>query len=401
MCLACPHLLLISRNSTLYLVSAYSNFNTSFPAFGYRYRLQCSGSSLVVLIPPVSWRHHSKVSHSFFLSFAILPSFPLSSCLLVLSPLCHLCLRATFDDGPPLPTGHLRRRATFASGPPSPSGNLCLRATFNPHTSPLLFLFSLFFSDNIGDWIVSVLSGLQHLPSQPLSPSNFCFKFTPDAATQNSNILRDSGFDLHNALSSNKSSTLSFGSEFKPVAALELLLKHHPLWHRVKTGLEQGFQYAMEPISDTDRLAANHDGVLRGNHKSAALHPSALRTLIHDDVNRGYTLPITVPTLLQMKDSVWSPMGVVHQSTIDEHGAIVPKSRGTHDQTFQPTHGISVNDRISSNKLVDCTYGYTLRRILHAIVAYRLQHPHVPILISKIDFDKAYRRVHVSAWPWS
>ena len=153
----------------------------------------------------------------------------------------------------------------------------------------------------------------------------------------------------------------------------------------------------MEPISDTDRLAANHDGVLRGNHKSAALHPSALRTLIHDDVNRGYTLPITVPTLLQMKDSVWSPMGVVHQSTIDEHGAIVPKSRGTHDQTFQPTHGKSVNDRISSNKLVDCTYGYTLRRILHAIVAYRLQHPHVPILISKIDFDKAYRRVHVSA----
>ena len=165
----------------------------------------------------------------------------------------------------------------------------------------------------------------------------------------------------------------------------------------MKAGLEQGFQYAMEPISDTNRLAANHNGVLRGNHKSAALHPSALRTLIHDDVNRGYTLPITVPTLLQMKDSVWSPMGVVHQSTIDEHGAIVPKSRGTHDQTFQPTHGKSVNDRISSNKLVDCTYGYTLRRILHAIVAYRLQHPHVPILISKIDFDKAYRRVHVSA----
>ena len=68
-------------------------------------------------------------------------------------------------------------------------------------------------------------------------------------------------------------------------------------------------------------------------------------------------------------------MGVVHQSTINEHGAIVPKSRGTHDQTFQPTHGKLVNDRISSDELVDCTYGYTLRRILHAIVAYRLQHP--------------------------
>ncbi len=251
MCLACPHLLLISRNSTLYLVSASSNFNTSFPAFGYRYRLQCSGSSLVVLIPPVSWRHHSKVSHSFFLSFAILPFFPLSSCLLVLSPSGHLCLRAPSPSGilcprATLPTGTCRR-ATFAFGQALPSGHLADGhladgPPSNSHTSPLLFLFSLFFSDCLGDWIVSVLSGLQHLPSQPLLPSNFCFKFTPDAATHNSNILRDSGFDLHNALSSNKSSTLSFGSEFKPVAALELLLKHHPLWHRVKAGLEQGFQ---------------------------------------------------------------------------------------------------------------------------------------------------------------
>ena len=66
-------------------------------------------------------------------------------------------------------------------------------------------------------------------------------------------------------------------------------------------------------------------------------------------------------------------------------------------QTFKPTHGQSVYDRISSDKLFDCTYGYTICRILHAIVAYRLQHLHDPILISTIDFDRAYRRVYVSA----
>jgi len=68
-----------------------------------------------------------------------------------------------------------------------------------------------------------------------------------------------------------------------------------------------------------------------------------------------------------------------------------------YDQTFKPTHGQSVNDRISSDKLFDCTYGYTLRRLLHATVAYRLPHPHDPILISTIDFDRAYCRVYVSA----
>ena len=82
-----------------------------------------------------------------------------------------------------------------------------------------------------------------------------------------------------------RTTTLSFGSEFKPVAVLEFLLKHHPLCHRVKEGLEKGFQYALDPISETDRLAANQNGVLRGNHKSASLHPSTLRTHVRDDVN--------------------------------------------------------------------------------------------------------------------
>ena len=47
-------------------------------------------------------------------------------------------------------------------------------------------------------------------------------------------------------------------------------------------------------------------------------------------------------------------------TAINEHGAIIPKSRGTHDQIFQTTHGKSVNDRIFSDKLVDSTYGYIL-----------------------------------------
>ena len=53
-------------------------------------------------------------------------------------------------------------------------------------------------------------------------------------------------------------------------------------------------------------------------------------------------------------------MGGIHQSTINEHSDIVPKFRGTDNQTFQPTNGKSVNNHIFSDKLVDCTYGYTL-----------------------------------------
>ena len=131
---------------------------------------------------------------------------PLSSCLLVLSPRGTPHQQALFADRHPcllalafgcpglrasLPLGFLA--SWHADRHSSPMGAL------NPHSHFFSFLyFSLLLLDCIDDWIVFVLLGIQKLPSQPISKSNFCFKFNPDAAIHNSNILRDSGFNLHN-----------------------------------------------------------------------------------------------------------------------------------------------------------------------------------------------------------
>lgn len=59
--------------------------------------------------------------------------------------------------------------------------------------------------------------------------------------------------------------------------------------------------------------------------------------------------------------------------------------------------GTSVNRRLKNNDLQACMYGHCLLRVIHAIFFLRSKHPNIMILISKLDFKSAYRRLHY-AW---
>ena len=86
--------------------------------------------------------------------------------------------------------------------------------------------------------------------------------------------------------------------------------------------------------------------------------------------------------------------GLVTQSTLLETGERTEKSRLAHDQSFCITsHFASVNHRLNREAYPDLIYGFFLLRIIHFIVALRLQYPETPILISKYDFSDAYRRI--------
>ena len=45
--------------------------------------------------------------------------------------------------------------------------------------------------------------------------------------------------------------------------------------------------------------------------------------------------------------------------------------------------------------LHECVYSHCLRRILHGIHCQQIEYPHTSILISKMDLDVAYRRLHM------
>ena len=92
-------------------------------------------------------------------------------------------------------------------------------------------------------------------------------------------------------------------------------------------------------------------------------------------------------------------MGTVAQQSIDEDRNPLPKIRMTHDQSFtsELENIESVNQRVIPSSLSKCVYGFTLRRLAHAIVALRWFFLLIEILIGKLDFKSAYRRMHLHA----
>ena len=86
--------------------------------------------------------------------------------------------------------------------------------------------------------------------------------------------------------------------------------------------------------------------------------------------------------------------GLVTQLTLSETGERKEKSRLTYDLSFCITsHFALVNRRLNRDAYPDLIYGFCLLRIIHFIVALRLQFPETPILISKYNFSDAYRRI--------
>ena len=106
-------------------------------------------------------------------------------------------------------------------------------------------------------------------------------------------------------------------------------------------------------------------------------------------------LPITVESIKKLVGAAVIPIGVAQQTSINEKGERYTKRRTTHDASFSPPFGKSINDRMLTDCLEPCFYGHCLIRILHAIHAMRISFPDMVILLIKCDLDAAYRRLHV------
>jgi hypothetical protein len=134
----------------------------------------------------------------------------------------------------------------------------------------------------------------------------------------------------------------------------------------------------------------------RGNHKSTKTGHTFLQSILLEEVQRGWQLPLPKGTHLKIPRSVLGPLGLAHQTTIDEQGHPMEKKRLTHDQSSNvvPTKHRSVNNRVIHEELTPCRYGSALIRFNHFIVDLRLKHPNSRILLTKADLKAAYRRMH-------
>ncbi len=182
----------------------------------------------------------------------------------------------------------------------------------------------------------------------------------------------------------------SFGSEFRDPIDLEPLLSLHPNWIALKEILLNGATFPLKPISREDRSLDLTFHLERGNHKSAHNFQDALRTIIDDDISRGFALPLPKDILFQIQNASLAPLGCVAQDSINDKGERLQKIRMTHDQSFLGPSGHSVNERVVKEDLPNCMYSFALFRMLHYIISIRIRHPRIKILISKFDLDSAY-----------
>jgi hypothetical protein len=147
-------------------------------------------------------------------------------------------------------------------------------------------------------------------------------------------------------------------------------------------------------LSDEERRAEVSAMLERGNHKSVQEDGEEVAKLLEKDVLHGFSLPVSPEIVPNIEKAMVQPAGVVKQFSLREDGARFQKRRLTQDLSFPLTFpSASVNNRIDMDAYVEMIYGWCLSRIIHFIVALRLEYPLLRVFIVKYDYSDAYRRV--------
>jgi hypothetical protein len=226
-------------------------------------------------------------------------------------------------------------------------------------TIPLSFVDSPFPrplpEGRLTDAIASVL-GAQKPTTQPTA---FRFEWSIAAADHNLAVLQQHALDLETALAAQPFSSLTPGSEFRPVELLAQSLLIHPLWPKFQERISIGADFPLREIADADRIADVHANLACGNHKATQGHEAKLINMLKEEVERNWQLPLPKSAALMIKGCEVAPLGMVAQTTIDEKGNAKAKFRHTHDQPFNPSRieKRSVNDSVNASQLTVARFG--------------------------------------------
>ena len=229
--------------------------------------------------------------------------------------------------------------------------------------------------------------------SPPVIQSQFIFNTLPESLAHNWSVIESHSHDFHTIMTSNQNTPLGFGSEFRSVQTLKTVLNKHPWWPRLQRILTTGAEL-FAPLPDEHlRILDLAEAMKFGNHSGATDQPELLIDILHKEVSKGWQIPIPMSALPDLPGCVLTPLNIVSQDTINEHGEMVPKNRLTNNQSMiWQASSTSTNSRVIDSELPPCLFGHSLSRVLHTIVALRLKYPSHRIYMAKADWKSAYRR---------
>ena len=246
------------------------------------------------------------------------------------------------------------------------------------------------------------LKAVEWVNSQSVAPprtSLFSFEFNEEAALKNSLILKKHDYDLEKAINSQPGTTVTYGSEIRPFEQLDVLLHNHKNYLRFRENSINGISYPITELDENTRINMVESQAKKGNHKSTDTKEAKVLVTkaMETDVKRGFGIIMTKQCAMKIKGAEIYPLGLQHQQTINERGEIIPKKRVTHDLSNNRRSKLSINQRVIEEEVPAVQFGFALSRVLHLIHHIRRRHPNKRILMNKVDIEKAYRRLHVSA----
>ena len=233
-------------------------------------------------------------------------------------------------------------------------------------------------------------------------PSNnaplFVLENTMEAAKTNTEILKAHDWDFAKAIASQENTIMQAGSEYRPWEKLEPLLKYHKDWEKMKSILTDGVTYGFDKdieYTEETRMKDVEKAVQKGNNKSAQGCKDIIMSNYNKEVIRAWMVPFLRESVMKVVGVGVIPIGIAKQWTMDKDNNRVQKFRTAHDLSNPMLSGHSWNSMIDEDLMDPCLFGWCLVRILHRIHDIREKHPNESILISKIDLDAAFRRMHV------
>jgi hypothetical protein len=215
-----------------------------------------------------------------------------------------------------------------------------------------------------------MISTIVSTPVPKPGTTQFRFTLDHDTANHNAAIFQQHGYDFTEAINSNGSSPLNFGSEFRDTAVLAPLFRYHPNWPRAANIINHGSHFQAEPLPPKQRLEHLEAALAYGNHKGAVKAPDQLFDLLSNDIVNGFAILLPLELARLSPGILLSSMNIARQNTIDHTGRVIEKDRLTHYHSFDFFKNGSINSRSNLTAHEACMFGNCIIRICHIIVNY-------------------------------
>ena len=170
------------------------------------------------------------------------------------------------------------------------------------------------------NYLLGTISLILNVQCPQPSKLEFQFQLNKGSAAKNFCIMNKYNKDLRKPISYQFNSPLGYGSEFFPTDTLEVLSSRHPNWTRMKNILENGSAWPLEELEEIRRATEMKEALSFVNHKGDVRDPILLRKLIEKYVVHGYGLVLHLSKIDKIPGVLLSPMNIMKQNTIYEHG---------------------------------------------------------------------------------